>query len=111
MKTHWIAGWLPVAWVLLAATLAVAAPEDLFKGASRDGYDSQAAGFLISMNDAWGRMVGGTNDGYDKQALGTVASFNDAWGRMVGGGYDGYDFGILYDVRIGPPPGTVFKFR
>ena len=49
---------------LLAVTVAVAAPEDRFKGASHDGYDSQAAGSLISMNDAWGRMVGGTYDGY-----------------------------------------------
>ena len=79
-----VAGWL-LGTLLLAATVAVAAPEDRFKGADKDGYDKQDAGTLISLNYVWG--------------------------GMVGGGYDGSANGMAADVAVVFPTGTVLRIK
>jgi len=74
------------------AGIALAAPEDRFKGATRDGYDRTR---LIQMSDQM-RFRGSVRDGHDRKYY--VQTYDRD--RFRGTGYDGFDMSKGYNQPV-----------
>jgi len=72
--------------------IAVAAPDDRFKGSSFDGYDKTC---LVQLCDQ-SRFKGGCHDGYDRNCF--LQTHDRA--RFKGASYDGYDMNRGYNLPV-----------